>query len=752
LALLSKTPAILLLPLSILFLLLANVKWVQQKWVVGIRPFIIQSLCWATSFGVTLFIAFPALWVSPMQVFNMLSGETNKHIGSALRPTFFMGQVAYEHGSLFYPVSLVFRLSPVVIVGVFLSFLLMVRWFRTAKPLNNPSLLTMMLLLSWSLLFVVGISFAEKKFDRYAVAVVPALIMVTAVTYGNVAKKWRQIVWPLVLIGQAVYLLLFLPYPLAAFNPLVGGAAVAEKVLPIGWGEAISASGDWLATLPGGEGKTTVSPIAPSLAPFFPGETLLFGAETIPQADYLIVTANSRQEASAAEIDEWTQGTILVHTIRFGGLEQAWIYERSNPELPHFPLELLDEPASFGGQVQLLASGTAVSAEHIDLFTQWQLLPGGENGRYLVKLTVEDKFGNQWQSVQNALLNETYFYPEHWQPGEMPMSHYRINLPLATPPASYSLSLSLLEEATGAQIPILAADGRFIGTTMPISNVSIPQRIDIINPSRLSIPILHHVDLVNGRLRLLGQDKLWETAVNGSDLPVDLYWQAVDKLPSDVSLQFKLGEFMWETPLSRYPSHNWGTGELIHEKYRVPIPPEISSGVYELSVTPFGLTSLADGNAPIFLGSVQINSLDRQFELPATIKTPLFYIFNNEIQLRGFEQIQTDVAPGGTLQVILYWQVLQKPDQIYSVFFHLLGPDGTTIVQADQWPGGLPSDLWVPGQVIADEYSVELPLDAAPGAYSVAVGLYRPQDGLRLPILDAEGNRLADDRIILPLE
>ena len=58
----------------------------------------------------------------------------------------------------------------------------------------------------------------------------------------------------------------------------------------------------------------------------------------------------------------------------------------------------------------------------------------------------------------------------------------------------------------------------------------------------------------------------------------------------------------------------------------------------------------------------------------------------------------------------------------------------------------------VSGQIVVDKYVVPVSEQAQPGAHYLEVGMYDPQDMNRLPILDAEGNRLPDDRVLLEPE
>jgi hypothetical protein len=40
--------------------------------------------------------------------------------------------------------------------------------------------------------------------------------------------------------------------------------------------------------------------------------------------------------------------------------------------------------------------------------------------------------------------------------------------------------------------------------------------------------------------------------------------------------------------------------------------------------------------------------------------------------------------------------------------------------------GSVPTTVWAPGDLILDEYQLQLPADAPPGDYEIEVGLYNP--------------------------
>jgi hypothetical protein len=83
----------------------------------------------------------------------------------------------------------------------------------------------------------------------------------------------------------------------------------------------------------------------------------------------------------------------------------------------------------------------------------------------------------------------------------------------------------------------------------------------------------------------------------------------------------------------------------------------------------------------------------------------------------------------------------------YTVFVHLVDPDGTIYGQWDKEPGERskqPTTGWMEGEVVVDPISVPLATDAPPGNYRLLVGLYLAPDGPRLPLRDASGAITSD--------
>jgi 4-amino-4-deoxy-L-arabinose transferase-like glycosyltransferase len=726
LAILSKSPALLLLPFTALIFL-----WTIIRGKLPVHRVLGQGLLWLFAFLSVTFLLFPALWEGPSSVIQLISGSANRHIETALRPTFFLDEMAFDHGPLFYPIALIFRLGPLVFLGLILAI---VQWLRRRQ---RPSPATLIFIL-WSLLFLAAITIAAKKFDRYALPAIPALTIIAALAWAKLSQQRPKILLPALFVAQTAYLLLALPYPLIGYNPLVGGIATARRVLTIGWGEAVGAAGQWLANQPGAAQKSAVTTLPPALAPFFPGQTL--ANEDAAQGDYRILTASNFQANPNALAEARSQGQLL-HTIHFNGLDQAWIFAQDDPQRPP-PLTNFPVPLTFDNRVQLLAATADVAQEAIQIRLRWQLQ---QAGRYALQFTLRDENGHAWSQLNTPLLNETDFYPEHWASEETPQVPYTLQPAPAIPPGQYQIELSLFEAATGAQLPLLTADNSFRGVIYTLSAVTIPPPATLAAVSELDVGTVVNQSWLDDALILWGHKPLPPNLLSGSRTVLDLYWQAVGSLPENVQLSLQLGDEQAIVPLSRYPSAAWRVGEPIHEKYELAIPPTMPAGQYTLTVQPF-VGQDGDGETAVSLGQIEIMATDRLFQLPATIATPLDIQFGADIHLRG---VDGPTVNEDTLHLTLYWQSDQQPLALYTAFVHVLDSDGTTIAQADQWPDGRPSDTWAAAEVIVDSYVIPLPDNAAP--VQLAIGLYTAENGLRLPITDAAANSYPDDRYLLPL-
>jgi hypothetical protein len=110
-------------------------------------------------------------------------------------------------------------------------------------------------------------------------------------------------------------------------------------------------------------------------------------------------------------------------------------------------------------------------------------------------------------------------------------------------------------------------------------------------------------------------------------------------------------------------------------------------------------------------------------------------VLGDRVRFLGYG-LSGEPPPGGHVSLALYWQALHPVAEDYTIFVHLLGPDGELLAQHDAPPvGGLyPTSQWVAGDVFTHQVLLHIPDDAPPGQYDLLVGMYTYPDLTRLPV------------------
>lgn len=207
-----------------------------------------------------------------------------------------------------------------------------------------------------------------------------------------------------------------------------------------------------------------------------------------------------------------------------------------------------------------------------------------------------------------------------------------------------------------------------------------------------------------------------------------------------------------------WPTSRWQAGEIYEDRYRVQVQPQAEApsrlqfavGVLEPLPEVTGRTAnvapptavmrpLAPDGTEIPLVIVGEARLAAH-ETPPPPATQLDIPLADGILFVGYEQPDTTVS-GNPLDITLQWQATETPSQDYTIFFQLLDANQTYITGADSPPlnGDYPTRLWQAGDVITETRQINLPATLPPGEYWIAVGLYNPHTGARLPRLDGSG-------------
>ena len=243
-----------------------------------------------------------------------------------------------------------------------------------------------------------------------------------------------------------------------------------------------------------------------------------------------------------------------------------------------------------------------------------------------------------------------------------------------------------------------------------------------------------NVERTLGGYALLGADVPLPRYRTGDTLRLGLYWDA--PITATARLEGPLTLEVSSTPPT--------TDGITRQQIDLPLTPDLPGGRYAVQVRVPGSPALTVGHITLIRQAAGV-ALDA-----AEIAHPTAYRLGEHIRLLGYDLPETEVAPGGVLELTLYWQTDAPLDARYKVFAQLLGEvynadqDNFLWGQQDNEPGGGQSltTLWVPGTVIADRYRIPVAENAPPGSYTLLVGMYGLVDGARLPIEGADGDAI----------
>lgn len=744
LALLNKTPAVVLLPLVPLMLLLPPAGAGEQQEETGQASRWTMVILWLGTAAATVLLLLPAAWSAPQAVVETMSGLTGRLVEEAVRPTFFLGEMGLDHGPLFYPVALFFRLSPATTLGLLSLPVLGLRVWRSDR---RAGVRTIAWFLLFALLFLLLITLVAKKHDRYALPAQMALTLVAGWGSAWAVDGSRPVVRRLAFLGLALlqmgFLLDTLPYPLTAYNWLAGGEQAAYRLLPSGWGEGASAGARRLDSSGEADVPTLFSNNLVSTAPFYPGE--IYHRQPaylslLKPDDFLLVTRGEQQvQTPAAEgsVAAALQAREPVDRVAFSGREQAWLYSglsASDLGLPR--LEMSARDYRFDRGPQLVGGGAAFlpwPAETL-VALQWQAPAGRSEAGYQLQLQLVDDAGQVRVDQEGPLLNQAGQPASAW-PADMPQTvYYTQPLPPDLPPGDYRFVVRVFDDA-GAQLGVFDQLGRFAGTGAPLAQISVTPPA---SQPALAIPAQQP-----GNTPLAGYGVLPATVETGAALTLDLWWRVEE--PATYLLGLSLGDEADGEAIEPWPldTSEWKMGQRYHIRPRWRLPPELAAGRY-----PLDLLVLNDrgerATDPIRLGTVEVQAVNRDFELPPGLTPP-------GVQAGSLATL-ADVSltrSGATLEMRTVWQARGTTETAYTAFVHLLDEGGHVVAQVDR-PPAPPTTGWVAQEVVTENYT--LPLPAGEGRYRVATGLYDPDSGQRLPLYAGDGTPLPEAQYTVEVE
>jgi len=126
-------------------------------------------------------------------------------------------------------------------------------------------------------------------------------------------------------------------------------------------------------------------------------------------------------------------------------------------------------------------------------------------------------------------------------------------------------------------------------------------------------------------------------------------------------------------------------------------------------------------------------------EQATSLATPIHARFGQAMELIGYA-VQGELAPGGFMEVDLYWHCLAPMATDYSVAVQALDPERRFYGGTVNYPGrgSYPTSLWQPGQIIEDRHRFTLGADLPVPTYvQIQVDVLDLDTGAYLPVSPA---------------
>lgn len=372
--------------------------------------------------------------------------------------------------------------------------------------------------------------------------------------------------------------------------------------------------------------------------------------------------------------------------------------------------------------------GSGPSGTDLPLTLYWEVL-GQPTEPLMPFVHVEDQWQHRWAQV------EPLAYPsDQWQVGEKIVQRVQVPLPAGTPPGRYRLRVGLFNAQTQSQMARFDASGRYAGNALVLEDVYVLPATQL--PPALPTPPRPLTAEVLPGLNLLGYELNFSQITTGEPLPLALWWHYDGQQPLpelftrlDLIPASQVGQILTQTQPAHgsYPFASWQGAQLVIDRQNPAVPLNLPAGWYQLHVRL--LNGGGDTLYTTVLGEVDVTAGERLFTPPA-IETQTTALFGSEIQLLGYTLTSNH-------KLSLVWQAAEKPTTSYTVFVHLLNPDGSCCVwQQDSLPqqGSYPTTRWLPNEVVVDEYQIELPAALPAGEYPLEIGLYLAETGQRLTV------------------
>jgi hypothetical protein len=420
--------------------------------------------------------------------------------------------------------------------------------------------------------------------------------------------------------------------------------------------------------------------------------------------------------------------------------------------------------AIFGNRLRLLGYQLRQDREQLNVVLQWHTERLMDTD-YKIALEMFDPDTGRRVTRYDGMPGEWTYPTTLWRAGEVVIDKVPLSLE-GLPADTYNLSVTVYDPHSGARLPVIASNGRLEADghlVLPAPGDAGPRRIeagapippsdlgDVSGPYLSERGLLPQLSLLQGRLK-------HQVLLAGETVAVHLVWKSTDPMRQDYRLRLALigenGMVYREEDFDLldfdYPTSQWQPGDVLQDWYYLPTSEDIPSGDAVVTLNLLDQEDRLVLDDSLKVGTVWLQAVEPSFEVPAGVHERTAVSVGNKVALSGYDLLPR-VKSGESAVVTLYWRAQRRMTTSYKVFVHLYDDEGALVAQQDRLLalGIRPTTAWRIGEIVADRYYVPVGSDVSPGSYTVCVGLYDTQTGERLPAVDARGDQLAQNCVIL---
>ena len=590
LAFLSKAPAIfVLLPLTLIVSTIVH--FLKSTPLGNWKSLVVRLGVWCASWFFCVLIVWPSMWAQPF--------ESLKFTVDTITEVTASGRWRTPDGPFFYLWAILFRSTPLVLVGSLVTLVPLVNFLRN-MPKKTISYKEIWLLLFWMLVgaYTVMFSLGLWKNDFY---ILPACVAITILgamgligSFDEVAKRLRLSKTrkrlletsgiALISALQLVLCVSHYPYYFSYFNPIVGGGHVAEQLIPsaIAHGMGLDQVMRYLNAQDNSQslyvGMNVIGISSCVELNEFAGHLIAFPDKWTgesdrhwSQLDYVVYYRNFGRYRPSRVFADLIDSASPDFTAEINGIEYAWVYKIPEDKLTTLPPEAHQTEVEYENCLELVGyeihpmTQRRDGTQQLPVSLYWQASEYCRDD-YQVVLKLRNDAHSVWGSKD--IFPTCQGWENSWRNDLVMPDEHRLEVLPGTPPGSYTLEMIALRRPDGQEMIPDSNWDNVLGTVDLLPNPNLDVH---------SLDMEHEINAnLADKVMLLGYS-IAGGAQPGETLHLTLFWQVlVDRSESYkvfvhvVDDQGSLLNQIDSNPVDGfYPTNLWQKDEIVRDQYRI---------------------------------------------------------------------------------------------------------------------------------------------------------------------------------------